>query len=82
MDAIVVAQNIAWMLAEMIRLSHKGSATPDDAANAVEGLMEKRYPDIEDIDGRLYVNRDELSATDIALLLLERKYPIGSTVMI
>jgi len=44
--------------------------------------MEKRYPDIEDIDGRLYVNRDELSATDIALLLLERKYPIGSTVMI
>ncbi|MBU6482832.1 MAG: hypothetical protein KGS09_20110 [Nitrospirae bacterium] len=75
MDAIVVAQNIAWILAEMIRLSHKGALNPDNAANAVEGLMEKQYPDIEDIDGRLYVNREGLSATEIALLLLERRYP-------
>ena len=37
--------------------------------------MEKRYPDIEDIDGRLYVNLDGLSAPDITLLVLERKYP-------
>ena len=75
MDAIAVAQNLSWILAEMIRLSHKGALRPDDAMDVVDGLMEKRYPDIEEIDGRLYVNRDELSATDKALLLLERKYP-------
>lgn len=75
MDAISVAQNISWILAEMIRLSHKGALKPDDAADVVDGLMEKRYPDIEEIDGRLYVNRDGVSATDVALLLLERRYP-------
>ena len=75
MDAIAVAQNISWILAEMIRLSHKGALKPDDAADVVDGLMEKRYPHIEEIDGRLYVNRDGLSAKDIALLLLERRYP-------
>ncbi|MBI3775301.1 MAG: hypothetical protein HY273_07080 [Gammaproteobacteria bacterium] len=75
MDAIAVVQNISWVLAEMIRLSHDGSLKPDEAADVVDGLMEKRYPEIEDIDGRLYVNRDGLSAADIALLLLERKYP-------
>lgn len=75
MDAIAVAQNIAWVLAEMIRLSHQGALQPDDAADVVDRLMEKRYPDIEEIDGRIYVNRDGLSATDIALLVLERRYP-------
>lgn len=75
MDAIAVVQNISWVLAEMIRLSHKGALKPDDAADVVDGLMEKRYPDIEEIDGRLYVNRDGLSAPDISLLVLERKYP-------
>ncbi|HLD64069.1 MAG TPA: hypothetical protein VI913_04210 [Candidatus Peribacteraceae bacterium] len=76
MDAIAVIQNISWVLAEMIRLSHKGALNPDDAADVVDGLMEKRYPDIEDIDGRLYVNLDGVSAQDIALLVLERKYPV------
>ena len=75
MDAVAVVQNISWVLAEMIRLSHKGVLKPDDAADVVDSLMEKQYPDIEEIDGRLYVNRDGLSAPDIALLLLERKYP-------
>ena len=75
MDAIAVVQNIAWVLAEMIRLSHKGALKPEDAAEVVDRLMEKRYPDIEEIDGRIYVNRDGLSAPDIALLVLERKYP-------
>ena len=75
MDAIAVVQNISWVLAELIRLSRKGALKPDDAADLVDSLMEKQYPDIEEIDGRLYVNRDGLSAPDIALLLLERKYP-------
>lgn len=75
MDAIAVVQNISWVLAEMVRLAHMGTLRPDDAANVVDSLMEKRYPDIEEIDDRLYVNRDGLTTPDIALLLLERKYP-------
>ncbi len=75
MDAISVVQNISWVLAEMVRLSHKGALKPDDAVDVIDGLMEKRYPDIEDIDGRLYVNIGGLSAPDIALLVLESKYP-------
>ena len=75
MDAIAVAQNIAWVLAEMIRLAHKGALAPGDAADVVDGLMEKRYPDIEEIAGRIYVNRADLSAPEVALLVLERRYP-------
>jgi len=75
MDAIVTMQNISWVLAEMIRFCHKDTLKPDDAADIVDSLMEKRYPDIEEIDGRVYVNRDKLSANEVALIILERKHP-------
>ena len=75
MDAIAVIQNIAWILAEMTRFSQKGSLAPDQAIELVEELMEKRYPIFEEIDGRLYVNQEGLSAPDTALLLLNFKYP-------
>lgn len=75
MDAIAVAQNISWVLAEMIRLSHRGALRPDDAADVVAALMEKRYPDIEEIAGRIYVNRNGLSGRKVALLVMERRYP-------
>jgi len=75
MDAIVVVQNISWILAEMVRFSQKGSLAPDQAIELVEELMEKRYPIFEEIDGRLYVNKEGLSALDTAVLLLNFKYP-------
>jgi hypothetical protein len=75
MDAIAVAQNVSWVLAEMIRLSHQGALHPDDAAEVVAGLMEKRYPDIEEIAGRIYVNRSGLSGRKVALLVMERRFP-------
>lgn len=75
MDAIACQQSVSWILAEMIRLSQKGALHPDEAAAVVEGLMEKRYPDIEDVDGRLYVHQKGLSGRDRALRILERVYP-------
>lgn len=75
MDAIVVIESISWILAELVRFSQKGTLKPDEAANAVDTLMAKKYPYFEDIDGRLYVNTDGLSARDAALLLLDYRYP-------
>ena len=75
MDAIAVVQNISWILAELARFSQKGSLAPDQAMELVEELMEKRYPIFEEIDGRLYVNKEGLSALDTAVLLLNFKYP-------
>jgi hypothetical protein len=75
MDAVVVVQNISWILAEMTRFSQKGSIAPDQAIELVEELMEKKYPIFEEIDGRLYVNKEGLSAPETAMLLLNFKYP-------
>ncbi|PIV12824.1 MAG: hypothetical protein COS47_00465 [Candidatus Nealsonbacteria bacterium CG03_land_8_20_14_0_80_36_12] len=75
MDAIVVMQNLSWILAEMIRFSQKGKVPPDEAITLVEALMEKKYPNFEEIDGRIYVNKEKLSAQQIGLLLLNYKYP-------
>lgn len=75
MDSVVVIQNISWILAEMIRFSQRGRVPPDEAITLVEALMEKKYPDFEEIDNRIYVNRENLSAQQIGLLLLNYKYP-------
>ncbi len=75
MDAIVVIQNLSWILAEMIRFSQKGKVPPEEAITLVEALMEKKYPDFEEIDDRIYVNKEKLSAQQIGLLLLNYKYP-------
>jgi HEPN domain-containing protein len=75
MDAIAVVQGISWILAEMTRFSQKGSLAPDQAIELVEELMENKYPMFEEIEGRLYVNKEGLSALDTAMLLLNFKYP-------
>jgi len=75
MDAVVAVQNISWILAEMVRFSQKGSLEPDQAVKLVQKLTEKKYPTFEEIDGRLYINKEGLSAPETAMLLLNFKYP-------
>jgi hypothetical protein len=41
----------------------------------VEELTEKKYPIFEEIDGRLYINKEGLSAPETAMLLLNFRYP-------
>lgn len=74
MDASVVMPVVSWILAEMIRLA-SGIATPTQTLEQVENLTEKKYPHIEHIDGRLYINISGLSARDFGLLLLHAHYP-------
>jgi hypothetical protein len=73
MDAKAVLALCSWILAEMISYSQKGMDL-DEARRVVDGLMKRRYPFMEDIDGRLYVDVAK-SAREAALLILYGIYP-------
>ncbi|MES2059697.1 MAG: hypothetical protein V4438_01565 [Patescibacteria group bacterium] len=75
MDAAAVLPIASWILAEMIRFAAKGSSTPEETFRITELLCEKKYPYIEDIDGRLYVNIRDLNPRELGLLLLNAHYP-------
>jgi hypothetical protein len=40
----------------------------------VEALVEKKYPVIEEVDGRIYLHIKKKSAVDVALIALSRRY--------
>jgi hypothetical protein len=75
MDASVALSSASWILSEMLRLADSSSSNPEMTAEIVEALIEKKYPFLENIDGRTYVNIAGLSAKDIGLLLLNAFYP-------
>jgi hypothetical protein len=75
MDAQAVVTQCSWILAEMIRHAQHGAASMHDAQEAVESLMRRRYPLIEEIDGRTYFHGKGASATDVAMVILLQKYP-------
>lgn len=73
MDATVVLNTCAWVLAEMVRYAQR-SGNPDSAKAAVDGLMKRRYPFVEEIDGRAYVDlKSAKSARELGLLILWHK---------
>lgn len=74
MDATVVIPLISWVLAEMVRFCSAGGDI-NAAMTLIEELTKKLYPYFEDIDGRSYVNIDNLKASELALLLLYKSYP-------
>lgn len=70
MDATAVLSNCAWILAEMVRYAQK-QRDLSHAKAVVNGLMRRRYPFIDEIDGRVYVNlKTAKSARDLGLLIL------------
>jgi hypothetical protein len=73
MDARTVIALCAWILSEMVRFSQKGRDLTRPA-EIVEGLMKRRYPFAENIDGRVYADIGE-SATEVALVILYYIYP-------
>ena len=76
MDATVSVETISWILAELVRYSQKGAMKPDEASNVIDSLIEKKYPALENIDGRVYVNKSGTSATNVAILILDYKHPV------
>jgi len=73
MDARTVLAICAWILSEMVRFSQKGHdlALPK---TIVEGLMKRRFPFAESIDGRVYADVGK-SAKEVALVILYYIYP-------
>jgi hypothetical protein len=73
MDADAALALCSWVLAEMVRYSQKGLDL-DAAKRAVDGLMRRKFPFMEEIDGRVYVDIGK-SAREVALLILYGIYP-------
>ena len=73
MDSRAVLGICAWILAEMVRFSQKGAdlVLPQQI---VDGLMRRRFPFAESVDGRVYANIGD-SAKDVALVILYYVYP-------
>jgi hypothetical protein len=53
MDAAVVVANCSWVLAELLRYAQKGAAELSQAVDLLAALTPKRFPAIENIDGRV-----------------------------
>jgi len=75
MDARVVVTTVSWILAEMLRYAQRGSAAPDEVRELVDGLTQRRYPAVEEVDGRVYFHVPGASGRDVALLSLWHQYP-------
>lgn len=75
MDATQLVATCSWVLAEMVRYSQKGALPPDQAKAFVDGLMQRKYPIVEEIDGRVYFHVSNASARDVALLSLWYIHP-------
>lgn len=75
MDAIAALTNCSWILAEMIRFSQRGRVNLKEAKMLVDSLVEKKYPLVERVEGRVYFHGGRKSAPDVLLLALADKYP-------
>ena len=75
MDANVVMGNCAWVVAEMIRHAQHGAVDTASAKKIVDSLVNRKYPVIEEVDGRTYFHLNGASAPDIALVALNYRYP-------
>jgi hypothetical protein len=75
MDANIALPASAWILAEAIRYAQKGAIDPSQARDLVESLVEKRYPVVEEVDGRVYLHAKRKSAVDVGLVVLARRHP-------
>lgn len=75
MDANAIVPTCSWILAEMIRYSQKGTVDVSQAQELVDSLTARRYPLIEEVDGRVYFHHRKKSAPDVALMALSYRYP-------
>lgn len=75
MDATVVVSVCSWIVAEMIRHAQHGAVDSSAVKEVVDSLVRKKYPLIEEVNGRMYFHLRKKSAPDVALLALACRYP-------
>lgn len=68
MDALLVRQSCAWILAELVRIFH--STTTEIAQRAVEAISQRIHPLVWEVDGIRRVLAPAMKAQDRALALL------------
>lgn len=76
MDSSTILPVCAWILAELVRFSAKGSVNVEEAKSIIDSIAERRYPIFEEIEGRVYVDHKKFkSAPECALLILYKIFP-------
>ena len=75
MDATAAVANCSWIVGEMLRYSQKGAVDEAKVRELLAGLTQRKYPLIEEIDGRVYFHVPGLSARSAALLTLWHSHP-------
>lgn len=75
MDSTVLIGTCSWIIAELLRYSQKGSLGPERVREIVSSLVTRRYPIIENVDGRLYFHARQKSARDVAVVALWTVHP-------
>lgn len=75
MDANAAVMTCSWILAEMIRVAQKGAVDLNEAKMLVDSLVEKKYPLVEEVEGRMYFHLKKKTAPDVVLMALARRHP-------
>jgi len=75
MDATAAVAICSWIVGEMLSYSQKGAVDEAKIKELLAGLTQRKYPLIEEIDGRVYFYVPGLSARSAALLTLWHKHP-------
>ncbi|MER3422903.1 MAG: hypothetical protein C4293_06395 [Nitrospiraceae bacterium] len=75
MDATVVITTCSWILAEMLRHAQHGAVDSNAEKSIVDSLVKRKYPLIEEVEGRTYFHFNDASAVDVALVALAHCYP-------
>ncbi len=76
MDAITASGLCSWILAEFVRFCALNRLSPDEAQKIVESVVKRHYPIFEEIEGRIYVEKNKhKSAIRCALMILYKKFP-------
>lgn len=75
-DATLVVNNMDWVMAELVRVYHGVAA--NEAQVAIENLISKEVPAVEEIDGQPVVLKD-LQPKNQALLMLYRAGAQGAS---
>ena len=79
LDATAVLATVSWLLSELLRYSQRGAMTQEETKELIAGLVQRRYPAVETIDGRAYFHIPGLSARQAAVLTLWERHPARMT---
>lgn len=70
MDATIATAGTSWIVAEFLRYFHEGPTDAEEAQKMGDALVIRKYPIIEQIDGKTFIDSEGWSARETMLVLL------------